>query len=280
MREKSSKHTNPSPFLSTPSIILRQSSNVQRSSPIVWKTDNSSSAVIFPSWSVSKKSKVSRSSVSPAGPHSDPTRVSNASTLMQPCPSPSTSLNIMVTSSWLSGSAPSRLRRASSSFRETMPSLSRSMSLNAWTSSNCFSAEISPQSRDSRGKTLLGVPIFANSVPEPGLWSDTAESELEEDEVEEVADPNESGSWRDTSGRFFLDPKRRFGLSLRDLGSFIMRRNVRERKWREKERKKKKKWGLDGKREEGRGVKWECGSSGHCSFHEASSKVEAYKCNL
>lgn len=120
IRAKSSKQTNPSPFLSTPAIIRRQSSNVHPSSPIAVNTLKSSSAVILPSWSASNISNVSRNSEWQAGP----TR--------------SISPIMILISSSLGGSAPIRPSRAFSSLRERVGS------------------EKSAQSRD--GKTLVGVP--------------------------------------------------------------------------------------------------------------------------
>ena len=64
IRAKSWKQTKPSPFLSTSAIMRRQSSKVHQSSPIAVNTLNSSSADIFPSWSVSNTSKASLSSSS------------------------------------------------------------------------------------------------------------------------------------------------------------------------------------------------------------------------
>lgn len=129
IRAKSSKQTNPSPFLSTPAIIRRQSSNVHRSSPIAVNTLKSSSAVILPSRSASNISNVSRSSEWQAGP----TR--------------SISPIIILSSSSLGGSAPIKPSRASSSLRESVES------------------EKSDQTPD--GKTLVGVPAEEEEEAEP-----------------------------------------------------------------------------------------------------------------
>jgi hypothetical protein len=169
-----------------------------------------------------------------------------------------------VTSSWLGGSAPSRVRRASSSFLDTIP-LSGSTSLNDRASSKCESGCVSgdiPGQHDISGKTLLGVPVFFAPLTEPGFLSDVEESELddEDDEVEDVAEPNESGSDRDKSGRFFLELKRCFGLSLR-FGSFIVRKKrkdmngKRERKKGGRRRGRREVWMETERKVEG--VKWE-----------------------
>lgn len=48
----------------------------------------------------------------------------------------------------------------------------------------------------------------------PILWLlDGKESEDEAEEDDAVPDPNDGGSERETAERFFLDPKKRLGLS-------------------------------------------------------------------
>ncbi|KAI3415213.1 Protein kinase domain-containing protein [Psidium guajava] len=227
IRLKSSKHTNPSPFLSTPSIMRRHSSNVHRPSPIPANAPKSSSAVILPSPSLSKNSKVRRISTSQSGsPPSEPTRLSRSS-ILTPTPSSSahpTSLSMSAFSSALSGSAPSPLSRASSSSLERTPSLSPSMYVKARASSQFMSAADDAASDHSPescwGSTLVGV---RDSAPAPGLCTDDAAEELEEEEDDVVApDPNDAGSSDlATPDRSFLDPKRRFGLSRLILTSFI-----------------------------------------------------------
>lgn len=240
IREKSSKHTNPSPFLSTPSIMRWHSSNVHRSSPIAWKTRISSSAEIFPSWSVSKTSNASlKSFESGSDPHAEPTRLIRASTLMHPWPSRSTSLSIIVTSSWLGGSPPSRVRSDSSSSLETNPSLSRSMSLNACTKSQW----ISDQSKEKSGKTLVGVDEPA--TPFAGLW--TEDPSEEEENVPELKD---GGSDLDTEERSFLERKRCLGLSLSFIGKNGRWWRRRRKKGRERRREK---GGMKRRREESGG---------------------------
>ena len=137
IRTKSSKQTNPSPFLSTPAIIRWQSSNVHPSSPIAANTLKSSSAVILPSWSASNISNVSRNSEWQVGP----TR--------------SISPIMILISSSLGGSAPIRPSRAFSSLRERVGS------------------EKSDQSRE--GRTLVGVPAAEEeeeeeAEPKEGGW--------------------------------------------------------------------------------------------------------------
>ena len=254
IREKSSKHTNPSLFLSTPSIMRRHSSNVHRSSPMDWKNRSNSSAEIFPSWSVSKTSNTSfKSSESQAGSQAGPTRLMKASTLMHPSPSRSTSLSIRLTSSWLGGWEPRRVSNASSSSREMIPSLSRSMSLNAWANSYRKAPENSHQSLDISGRTLVGV--LEPAVPLAGLWTDP--SEEGDDDVPEL---NDDGSDLDTVERSFLEPNKCFGLSLRNLGlslrylGLILIRPIgdyerpRRRRWRWK-----RQWRDNGKVEEKEG---------------------------
>ncbi|WVZ05676.1 hypothetical protein V8G54_019022 [Vigna mungo] len=206
IREKSSKHTNPSPFLSTPSIMRRHSSNVHSSSPIALNTRSNSSAEILPSRSVSNTAKASLSS-SGSDPDSgpDPMWFMRASTVMQPPAPPSTSLSMSATSD-----APRRVRIASRSWRETTPSLSRSIRRKAWARSHRTSTVTSDQSPEAPGRTLVGVREPA-ALGAAGLWTESSEEE----------DPKEGGSDRDKD-RSFLERKRCFGLSLRFLGLMLM----------------------------------------------------------
>ncbi|KAF5474218.1 hypothetical protein F2P56_006133 [Juglans regia] len=164
---------------------------------------------------------------------------------MCPSPSRSTSFSIIFTSSSLRGSAPIRLRRACSSFLDTNPSSSLSVSLNACASSTFISAEESDQLPNISGKTLLGVPRLVMPTPEPGFWCDVDASELDADDVPE---PKEDGSDLDTEDRSFLDRNKRVGLTMRFFGlswliltSFMakMREPKRQRNSRKKRRKER-----------------------------------------